>query len=107
MRGFFINNWATVATIIIVAAYAILIIATKQWDQLRQDAYRLMLKAEMTFTGTQRGQEKMEYVFQKVYSLLPMWIQFFYTPGDIKEKLQEWFNLAKDGLDDGKLNNSI
>jgi hypothetical protein len=66
-----------------------------------------MLKAEIIITGTKRGQERFEYVFQKVYSLLPLWVQFIYPPGDLKAKLQEWFDIAKDKLDDNIINNSI
>lgn len=92
---------------LVIFGYVGFLIYFKKWDRLRTDAYKLMLKAEMVITGTKRGKERFEYVFNKVYSLIPWWLQFLYPPRELKEKLQEWFNIAKDGLDDGKFNGSI
>lgn len=106
MKGFIISNWPTILIIAVAIGYVTYLVINKRWEKLRADAYRLMLKAEICITGTKRGQERFEYVFKKVYSLLPLWIQFFYSPGDIKKKLQDWFNIAKDKLDDNVINNS-
>lgn len=107
MKEFLANNLLTVAILIVFTAYVLYLAANKKWEQLRAAAYRLMLQAEKTFTGSKRGQEKFEYVFQKVYSLIPFWLQFFFPPGELKELLQEWFNDIKDYLNDSKINGSI
>lgn len=107
MKGFLISNWVTILIVLAITGYIAYLIMRKQYDRLRAEAYSFMLKAEFLMTGTKRGQERFEYVFQKVYSLLPFWAQFWYTPGELKEKLQEWFNIAKDKLDDNIINNSV
>lgn len=107
MKDFIISNWITILIAILAIGYVTYLIAKKKWEKLRADAYSLMLKAEMLFTGTKRGQERFDYVFKRVYSLLPLWLQFFYPPGELKKKLQKWFNLAKDKMDDGKINKSV
>lgn len=107
MKDFIISNWITILIVLAVIGYTTYLVIRKKWQQLRADAYQLMLKAEFLLKGTKRGQERFDYVFQKVYSLLPLWLQFFYPPGELKKKLQEWFDIAKDKMDDGYINKSI
>ncbi len=106
MKDFIISHWITILIVAAAVAYTTYLVIKKQWERLRADAYSLMLKAEILIKGTKRGQERLEYVFQRVYSLLPLWVQFIYPPGDLKAKLQEWFDIAKDKLDDNIINNS-
>jgi len=107
MKSFIINNWITILITLAALGYITYLVIHKKWEKLRADAYSLMLKAEILITGTKRGQERFDYVFQKVYSLLPLWIQFIYPPDKLKDKLQEWFEIAKDKLNDSIANNSL
>lgn len=81
--------------------------STKQWTKLREQAYALMLQAERLFSNSE-GKKKFEAVFEVLYyDLLPAWMRMFISPDTIKEKLQEWYDLSKDYLDNGKIDNSV
>lgn len=107
MKGFIVGNWITILIILAAIGYITYLVIHKKWEKIRADAYKLMLNAEFLIKGTKRGQERFDYVFLKVYSLLPLWVQFIYPPGNLKKKLQEWFDIAKDKLDDNIINNSV
>lgn len=78
---------------------------TRQWEKLRGIAYALMLQAERVFSSGE-GRKKFDVVFDKLYyDLIPAWLRLFVTPEGIREKLQQWYDLAKDYLDDGVINN--
>ena len=101
MRDFMIHNWFLLLIAIILVAYEVYLVITKQWTKLRMQAYALMLTAERIF-GAGQGKEKFEAVFRELYNnLIPSWLRLFITPEGIREKLQEWYDLAKDYLSDG------
>ena len=78
---------------------------TKQWAKLRGIAYALMLQAERVFADGE-GKQKFDAVFDKLYyDLMPTWLRLFVPPDELRRKLQEWYDLAKDYLDDGVINN--
>lgn len=106
MKNFIILNWPS---ILIIAAFLIWIgylVVNKKWEQLRGTAYRLILQVEKTITGTKRGKERFELVIDRLYSLIPGWLQFFISEKCLREKLQEWFDQIKDYLDNGKIDGS-
>lgn len=80
---------------------------TKQWDRLRGIAYALMLQAERVFAEGE-GKKKFDAVFDSFYyDLIPAWLRMFVTPEGIREKLQAWYDLAKDYLDNSHIDGSI
>ena len=52
------------------------------------------------------GPERLKWVVEKAYALLPKPIQFFVTPSMLSVLLNTWFLEIKDLLDDGKNNDS-
>ena len=106
MKEILIGNWFIVLFLVMILAYDIYLVITKQWTKLREQAYALMLSAERVF-GDGEGKKKFEAVFQRLYyNLIPPWLRLFVPPESIRDKLQEWYNLAKDYLDDGQVNGS-
>lgn len=106
MKDILIQNWFVILVAAAFVAYVIHLILTKQWTKLRMQAYALMLSAEKLYAND-AGKEKFEAVFQKLYfALIPVWLRAFITQETFRKKLQEWYNLAKDALDDGKVNDS-
>lgn len=90
---------------LIVLAIIIYLIVTKQWTQIRQLAYQLMLRAEKVFTSI-NGQEKFAVVLTELYDRIPPWVKLFVSRKDLEVLLQRWYDSAKDWLDDGKVNGS-
>ncbi len=107
MIRFLENYWLTVVIVAIVLAYIIYLVINKRWNKLRMIANKLMLQAEHTIIGTKKGQERFEQVLTQVYLLVPVWIRIFITRTQFEKILQDWFELIKDSLDDGKINNSV
>ncbi len=107
MKNFIIQQWPS---IVIIAAFLFCIgylVVNRKWAQLRATAYRMILQAEKVITGTKRGQERFELVFDRVYSLIPSWLRFFILESELREQMQKWYNDIKDYLDNGKIDKSI
>lgn len=104
--NFLQNNWISILVVLALLLYIALLICKKKWVHLRELAYKIMLAAEKTF-GQGEGKKKFEIVFERVYALIPAWLRLFIPPERLREKLQEWYILAKDYLDDGTVNNSV
>lgn len=107
MKNFIISNWLTILTIAVFLFWIGYLIVNRKWDQLRSTAYRMIMQAEKVITGTKKGQERFEMVFDRIYSLIPPWLRFFIMESDLKEQLQDWYNDIKDYLDNGKIDKSI
>ena len=107
MVSFFENYWLALVVSALVLAYIIYLVINKKWKRLRMIANRLMLQAEQTIIGTKKGQERFEQVLTQVYLLIPVWIRIFVSRSQFEKILQKWFELIKDSLDDGKINNSV
>lgn len=101
----------TIDTILLIAliigALAVItyLVVTKQWTQIRQLAYQLMLRAEKVFTGI-NGPEKFAVVLTELYDRIPPWLKLFITRRDLEVMMQRWYDAAKDWLDDGTINGS-
>ena len=98
-----IQDLITLIVVLFIIGYALYLTIMKKWVELREFAYALMLQAERLYKDNQ-GKEKFEVVFREVYDLIPVWLQKLIPPKSIREKLQEWYDLAKDYLDDGFIN---
>lgn len=108
MLQFLINYWQLV---IIVVVFGIIIplffVATKKWNKLRTYTYTVIRTAEHTIVGTKLGQERFDFVLDKIYNyLIPSYLQWAVPKSLFNKKLQDWFNDVKDYLDDGKRNKS-
>jgi hypothetical protein len=105
MKEFLIANWLVLLVALLFIGYIMYLIITKQWTKLREQAYALMLQAERIFADGE-GKKKFDAVFDKLYyGLIPTWLRLFISPESIRAKLQEWYNLAKDYLDNGVIDN--
>lgn len=107
MVEFLKSYWLVILVAIIACIYILYLIANKRWNKLRMIANKLMLQAEQTIIGTNKGRERFDQVLTQVYLLIPIWIRVFLPKSAFEKKLQQWFELIKDSLDDGKINNSI
>lgn len=106
MREILINNLVTIIILIVCIIYIAYLVIKHRWIKLREIAYKLIRQAEITITGTKKGQERFEQVISQLYIIIPPWLRFFVSQTLLEKKLQEWFELIKDSLDDGKINNS-
>ncbi len=77
-----------------------------RWETIREIAYKMIRQAENVIVGTKRGQERFNLVLDQLYNIIPTWLKLFITRSYMQQKLQEWFDMIKDSLDDGKINNS-
>lgn len=106
ITSFIYANWITIIVIVLAVIYIGYFVVTKQYAKIRSVAYALMLQAERILT-TSPGKEKFEAVFNELYSRIPKWIRLFVSQQTLKEELQKWYDLAKDYLDDTKVNGSV
>lgn len=75
-------------------------------EQIRGDAYQLILKAEHMYQESSAGKQKMKWVVNQARKLLPGWLQVIVTDEVLQKIIQVWFDEIKDLLDDGKANGS-
>lgn len=76
----------------------------KTLDLYRQVAYQLMLVAEKRLFS---GQDKLNYVVNGMYTLLPDKLSYFVTQEELMEWIQTLYDdFVMDFLDDGELNDS-
>lgn len=90
------------SVIILVFSY----LKNRSLEQIRENVYQLILKAEHAFTESSAGKQKMKWVIQEARKLLPGWLQLILTDAALEKVVQVWFNGIKDLLDDGKVNGS-
>lgn len=94
---------------IIVVAIAAFFFALFEWEKFKGILYRLMLRAKSMAKDAilKSGGAQEEWVLQKAYIYLPKWITMF-IPQEVMRKIIKYlYDIAKDYLDDGKLNKSI
>lgn len=94
---FILNNYEAVGGIIVAAALIVYAIVTRQWSILRTAALGFMIDAERLI-ATVDGKAKMDMVFAAAWQQIPKWIKMFVTEETLREKLQEWYNIAKNSL---------
>lgn len=100
------EQWINILCVAALSIVIIVLVIMKKWSTIREMAYAAMLRVEELY-GSKQGKKKFNEAFDYFYGQLPFWIKFFMPEKKAKDKLQKWFNFAKDGLDDGKFNNSI
>ncbi len=76
-------------------------------EGIREDVYKLILRAEHTYLTPGSGRVKRKWVVSKARSLLPRWLQTIVSEEMLTRLIQNWFSAVKDLLDDGKYNHSI
>ena len=105
MKEFLVANWFILLVALLFVGYIVYLSITRQWAKLRELAYALMLQAERVY-GDSEGEAKFDAVFNELYSkYIPAWLRLFISSESIKLKLQEWYTLAKDYLDNGVIDN--
>lgn len=102
---FITKNWLVLLAFACIAAYIIYLTITKQWTKVREFTYQTMLLAERIFSE-QDGKIKFDFVVRIVYKYLPPWVKIFFTEEHLRKLIQEWYDIAKDFLDDGMVNAS-
>ncbi len=107
MLDFLLKHWLVIIIGLGLAAYIVYLIINRRWEKLRELAYKMIRQAESVIVGTKKGQERFNLVLNQLYNMIPAWLRFFIPRSLLEQKLQEWFNLIKDSLDDGKINKSI
>ena len=103
MLDFITNNLEAVSGIMLALFLLFSALYLRQWDKLRIAALQLMLSAEQLIS-TREGAAKMEEVYAAVWAKIPKVIKRFVTEKTLREKLQEWYDLAKDSLGKAPVN---
>lgn len=106
MINFLSNNWLMIIVALALVGHILYLLINRRWAKLRELAYKMIRQAESVIVGTKKGQERFNMVLSQLYDLLPAWLRFFIPRTYLEQKLQEWFDLIKDTLDDGKINGS-
>ena len=74
-------------------------------EKVRKFVYQLFVEAENAFQHGDNTQ-KFEYVVNLAKSAVPTPFNLFITEKSIRKVIQLWFDLCKDLLDDGRINQS-
>lgn len=91
---------------IAVLVYIGYLVANRKWEELRSDAYVLILQAERAW-GKRDGNKKFKFVLDTLYAKLP-WILILFVDEDVlSDSIQYWYDELKDYLDNGKLDDSV
>lgn len=85
----------------ILVIIATLIVILKVSSKIRNKVYKLFILAEK---DAESGQ-KMDYVVEHIYQLLPTSVGIFLNERVLRYILQKMFDVIKDFLNDGKINN--
>lgn len=96
---FLFLNFELVVSLIVVLVMLIFGLIARQWSLVRISAYQLMLAAQKIF-ATDEGKQKFEMVYSKLWILLPAWFKKAIGREKLREKLQAWYDIAKDMLSD-------
>lgn len=98
-----------VAAIIVVMAIVMLVnyLKNKNLENIRNDVYQLILKAEHKYKENAAGQQKLKWVVGQARGLLPKWMQTLVSEEMLMKVIDTWFSGVKDLLDDGKVNGSV
>lgn len=74
-------------------------------EAIREKVYKAFIDAEHEFHYGDND-EKFEYVINVARNAIPAPFNLFITETLLRKVVQAWFDLIKDLLDDGKLNNT-
>ena len=102
--------WLIIVVLIIVALTIIMMAVAyfkgRSLEEIRNDVYQLILKAEHMYEESGAGKQKMKWVVSQARKLLPNWAQALISEDALMNIIQAWFDGVKDLLDDGKMNHS-
>ena len=102
--------WLIIVILIIVALTIIMMAVTyfkgRSLEEIRNDVYQFILKAEHMYEESGSGKQKMKWVVSQARKLLPKWAQALISEDTLMNIIQAWFDGVKDLLDDGKMNHS-
>lgn len=97
MIDFITSNLNDILTLFACAILAVFAIAKGRWAILKPIALKFMLSAERLM-ATEEGSKKMEVVYAALWERIPKWVKRFVTEKTLREKLQDWYNIAKNSL---------
>lgn len=97
MMDFVMANMNEIGTLIVALALMIWAATSGKWIVFKFAAYRLMFSAER-LAETTEGKERMEAVYAAIWQRLPKLLRRFVTEKTLREKLQDWYNFAKNSL---------
>lgn len=89
-----------------VIAMIVVYLKNRSLEDIRNDVYQLILKAEHMYEQSGTGKQKMKWVVSQARKLLPTWLQALLSEETLENIIQAWFDGVKDLLDDGKMNHS-
>lgn len=95
-----------IAAVLMVAIFLLVkIMQTVGMEKVRKIVYKSFVVAENAF---QHGdnESKFNFVVRVAKDTIPSPFNLFITEATMRKVIQTWFDLCKDLLDDGKLNNS-
>ncbi len=99
MIDFILTNIEVFVTGLVALVLIIYALITRQWMVLRSAALSLMLSAERLM-ATEEGKKKMDWVYMATWQRLPNWLKTFISEESLRGKLQEWYNMAKDMINE-------
>lgn len=105
-----IPMWLIIAVLVFivltVVVMAVTYLKSRSLEDIRNDVYQLILKAEHMYEESGMGKQKMKWVVSQARKLLPKWAQALISEDILMNIIQAWFDGVKDLLDDGKMNHS-
>ena len=105
-----IPMWLIIAVLVVVAVSLVMMmivyLKNRTLDDITNDVYQLILRAEHMYEESGMGKQKMKWVVSQARKLLPEWMQMFISVETLEKIIQAWFDGIKDLLDDGKMNGS-
>lgn len=110
MYDFLVQNPIVALAFIIAVVIAAVVVVVKALqtiglEKVRATVYKGFVEAEHAFKHGDNT-EKFEYVIQLARSHIPLPFSLVITEDLLRKVVQLWFDLCKDLLDDGKLNNT-
>ena len=97
MTDFIMSNIGAIGSGLVALILIVYALITRRWMVLRSAALSLMLSAEKLM-ATEEGKKKMDAVYRDIWRQVPAWLGVFVTEETLREKLQEWYDHAKDML---------
>ena len=94
MKEFFISNWASLLTIIVLAVTVVFLAIRGKKEIIAKILYALVTEAEKIYGGG-TGSVKFAYVVEKAYSYLPASIKVFITYERLKTMIEDALTAAK------------
>lgn len=99
MTEYIMNNLSDIITMLISVIVAIWAVSKGKWELLKVVAFKFMFSAERLM-ATKEGTARMDAVYAAVWNRIPKWLKRFVSEKTLREKLQDWYNIAKNSLGD-------